>query len=1030
MNYLKKKAKDLIQKIVDAVNGRIVDVVGFFGYIFVIVFAVIVSRIIVQTAISPKPVVPRIIHPTFYALLIAMPMTIYFITLAGEYLKKPSRRLQLFILSVACTSIFSIGYVIQIVNLGFVGWLGKIKNIEVIPSSLLVGNVRLITFAFPLAMVIPISALIVQMLADKKIRKDIREYEIELLLPTVYKMDDTTIDIKICEDIATGEDCIVPEKKTFEHCFLQGGTGSGKTATYIMPVLEQLFNKKAYINEKLKELAYESLKEGIAVITQPVTNHWFNKNFTMDLIKPKSGKEKEFLDKFKKYIIGVRDKDELVYSDINQGTTVELNHLEGDSKYSIQIKILKNGFEVAENKCEITKDVSSQILSLGGSFKDITIGTFDNNTVNEDAHISNILKEGAIIEENQEKIQIRLPKLEDGLQYDIKVNEKGSGKIVYKGLGVCVIAPDGGLPSDTISIANEYGVKVHKIDPTLAEIRKGGIAKFNPLKGGRADKVGDIISSILVSMDNIRGDNKTNPYFTNASVRAVRNLVILLKEMYPVMHNGKDPTLRDVLDCLNNFNSVIPYVEAMKRDIAKRNKWGSVISYFETSFYPMPTDDRGKEIVGGSIGSQRKKTQEAISGIINQLDNFVTREEVAYILCDRDNSLDLYDIIENGECLAISTRQNELGERLGKAFALFFILSIQNVVLSRYSENENPEIPFHLIIDEFPFYINDNTKVFFTFARKYRCAVTVAIQNMAQLREVSDVFRETIFTNTDTKILLPKSNVEDRKYWSEFFGTYKSFELQTGVTSSSIFSDAPKYSEQRRGTLKDISSVSEQEINELTFKEALYCYTDKKGRTKIGKGLTDFMKIDKRKMPKVQTFDFEAYSPAESITKESKKTNIKEQDSINKKSSSQEIDWNYIDEEILNIDLPRNIQEKEVMDMQDEINKDDKASKVESGSKEDISFEVSSEIMDYSDISADMLEEMELEVIEDDAGDRSRVVDIEEDVKEVKTIAATDNELQKEEKNEKKSKSVELTQQEIMEIDISEIDFSIEGEIE
>ena len=96
---------------------------------------------------------------------------------------------------------------------------------------------------------------------------------------------------------------------------------------------------------------------------------------------------------------------------------------------------------------------------------------------------------------------------------------------------------------------------------------------------------------------------------------------------------------------------------------------------------------------------------------------------------------------------------------------MFFILSIQNAVLSRYSEDENPEIPFHLIIDEFPFYINDNTKVFFTFARKYHCAVTVAIQNMAQLREISEVYKETIFANTDTKVLLPNSNVEDREYW-------------------------------------------------------------------------------------------------------------------------------------------------------------------------------------------------------------------------------------------------------------------------
>lgn len=753
----------------------------------------------------------------------------------------------------------------------------------------------------------------------------------------------------------------------------------------------------------------------------------------MELISPKKGKEKEYLEKFNRYIVGVRDKDELVYSDINSGGTIELKHLEGDSKYVIVVKVLKNGFEVAESTCELTKDITTKTLSLGNGFQDINIRTFNPNENSEDEQINNILNQGTIIEENQERIQIDLPHLEENLEYDIKVNEKGSGKIIYKGLGLCVVAPDGGLPTDTIKIANTYGVKVHKIDPTMAEIKKGGIAKFNPLKGGRADKVGDIISSILVSMDNAQGDNKSNPYFTNASVRAVRNLVILLKEMYPVMNNGADPTLRDVLDCLNDFNSVVPMVEAMKRDVAKRQKWGSVIRYFETNFYPPPTDDRGRIITGGTIGSQRKKTEDSISGIINQLDNFVTREEVAYILCDRENSIDLNEIIENGECLAISTRQNELGERLGKAFALFFILSIQNVVLSRYSEDENPEIPFHLIIDEFPFYINDNTKVFFTFARKYRCAVTIAIQNMAQLREISDVFRETIFTNTDTKMLLPKSNVEDRKYWSEFFGTYQSFEMQTGVNSSSIFSDTPKYSEQRRGTIQNVSNVSEQEINELNFKEALYCYTDRKGRTRVGKGLTDFMKYGK--MPKVNTYDFEEFNPSEvrkniNITKEPQKTvtPITSQIDVNTMS----------EEEILNIDLPNNIESDNENNIEQTLNitneKQDIEKENDKYAEEDrnedatdnVSFQISSEVIDMSQIGQYIIDSMELESEEDSISeDATEINNIKEDAEDTKETIENNN---AEKKKEVVSQTKEVTKEEIMNIDISEIDFSIEGE--
>lgn len=378
-----------------------------------------------------------------------------------------------------------------------------------------------------------------------------------------------------------------------------------------------------------------------------------------------------------------------------------------------------------------------------------------------------------------------------------------------------------------------------------------------------------------------------NPYYVNASVRAVRNITILIKVMYPLI-KAINPTLEDVLDILNNFNLVVPMVNEMKKDDYLRNRWSSVISYFEASFFPPDVDDKGKVIPGVTIGAHRKKTEEAIGGIINQLDNFLGREEIKYILCNREDSLDLAEVIDKGECIAIATRQNDLGERLGKAFALFFILSMQNSILSRYSEDENPEVPHYIVIDEFPFYINDATKVFFTFARKYRCSLTVAIQNMAQLREVSDIFRETIFTNTSTKILLPKSNVEDREYWSKFFGIEEKFEMQTGVTQSPLFVDSPSYSESHRGTLTDKQRITEQDLNEMKFKQAFYTYTNSKGRQRVGKGITDFYKADEANVVEPQTFNFACFN-RESIAEYAAKEKTREVEDKRKKEENRKV---------------------------------------------------------------------------------------------------------------------------------------------
>jgi hypothetical protein len=857
MNMVIRAAKDFIQRIVDKNNGKRVDIIGGIGY----GVSSLVSLYVLfgSLQIFRYPILKQKHSAIFYSFFMALPMITFFITMAGKYFKKPSRRVQQFFIVIMTTTLFTFSYLVQIANGAFVSMLKGIKNIDVIPYSLLEGNIRIISFFVPLAIVIPISLLTFKMIMDKEIRKDLIEYDVDILLPNVNVMDDTTIDIKICEDLETGEDCIVPEKLAYEHFFLQGGTGSGKTATYIRPYLAQLFYMKAYLSEEQKKLAHEALKEGIAYMVAPVTNRYFNKSFTMDLIKPVTGKEEEFKAKFKRFIIGVRDKEVLLYNEVIEDGNVTFKKVKADSVCIIKITIYDYGMDLAEKEFKFKANELPSSLVVAEEYKPITI--IENVTQALGQEVKD--EYGEIINSNslddvEDTLTLNFPLIKEGITYKIEVKEKGAGEIIFKSLGVSVVAPDGGLPKDTIKIAREYGVKVHKIDPFMEEIKKGGIGRYNPMLGDSPEKTGDIISSILVSMDQTNGQDG-NPYFTNASVRAIRNIVILLKVMYPRMR-GINPTLQDILDILNNFNLVVPLVDEMKKDEKLRERWSSVISYLEASFYPPDLDDKGKIIPGATIGAQRKKTEEAIGGIINQLDNFLGREEIKYILCDREDSLDLAKVLEKGECIAIATRQNDLGERLGKAFALFFILSMQNAVLSRYSEDENPEIPHYLVIDEFPFYINDATKVFFTFARKYRCSVTVAIQNMAQLREVSDIFRETIFTNTSTKILLPKSNVEDREYWSKFFGIEEQFELETGISRGSLMSEKPSYSESVKGKVNEKARITEQDINDMRFKNAFYTYTDSKGRQRVGKGETDFLKIEEANRVESVDLDFASFN--------------------------------------------------------------------------------------------------------------------------------------------------------------------------
>lgn len=812
------------------------------------------------------------VNPNIHGIFILLCLFTFYFSLLGDYYKEPSRRISQYTTMVLGISVFLLNYLAITFNDVFIKVLSKIDNIALIPPNLLIGNIRVVTFLVPASITIPILFLSLDSLRDNQSKRALREYEVEFLLPLVHKSNDTTIDIKICHNFDTGMPCIVPEKILYEHTWVQGGSGSGKTSSFLLPLEEQLLRKKAYLTNKLKEKAIYCLENKIAIINKPITNKWFNANFDLDLIEPMEGKEEEFYNVFKDYLIGTIKSDKIVYkNNFTNDISFTLKNLKNkDFKYVIQIEKFKDGllydeveFEIRKGKEVTSKDIDflkieTNIINNIHENISIEVKSNEENVNNENTFIdSDKVKVNYSLNEDNSIIKVELKDVDTNYNYNVKASLKGNGRFVPRNLGMTVIAPDGELANTTVELARDYGIKVHKLDPFMDEINKGTVSTFNPLIGDSPEKIGDIVASILVSMDQ-GSASKTNPYFTNASVRAVRNLVILLKVAYPELY-GREPTLEDVLICLNDFNAVKEPIEHIKHDRLLHNKWSGIIRYFEAHFMDKPKDHNNNNAKNSFIGSQVDETKKAISGIINQLDNLLSREEIRYIIANSSKpSINLTEILKKGECMAISTRQGNLGQRLGRAFALFFILSIQNEVLSRYSEHENPEIPHFLIIDEFPMYCNENTETFFSFARKYKCSVTIAIQNMGQLKTVSDEFGETVFTNTSTRLLLPKSNLEDRKYWSEFFGKTKEMQMMTGISTNSVFANNPNYSESIRGSISEVNNVSEEDIDNLNFQQLYYIYTDHKGRRAVGKGTTDFMeKSIEDYMSK--TYDFEPY---------------------------------------------------------------------------------------------------------------------------------------------------------------------------
>lgn len=431
--------------------------------------------------------------------------------------------------------------------------------------------------------------------------------------------------------------------------------------------------------------------------------------------------------------------------------------------------------------------------------------------------------------------------------------DKEHNKVYTKDLGLTLVAPDAECISRVREVAKNYGINVNFVDP-LDPNSLG----MNPFILEDPAQVAVIISAVLKGMYESENAGESNVFFANVTQQALENLTILLKVMYPRMNNGAIPTLEDMLKMLYDFNLVEQTCEEMKKDPVLFEEYKVLIGYFERNFYKPPVNINGFEIPG-IVGSGRKDTERFIYGAITQLDNLLRHPGVKNVLCSRDRNLAMDEILEKGGVITVCTQKGTLANILSKAFGMFFILAFQYAVLRRPGTEEN-RVPHFLYIDEFPDFINKETETCFTQFRKYRCGMIVAIQNLSQLQRTASMkfYREVVLTNTKTQIIFGDTNLEDSNYWAEALGIKEIW--LWGVSWKPDKKPGDDGSTDMSGIKKDDKKkFKAHKIQDLAFKTCIYKTKDAAGKTKIGRGQTDFLNARHKKLHTSQYFNFDPF---------------------------------------------------------------------------------------------------------------------------------------------------------------------------
>lgn len=432
--------------------------------------------------------------------------------------------------------------------------------------------------------------------------------------------------------------------------------------------------------------------------------------------------------------------------------------------------------------------------------------------------------------------------------YMKKMIISGSGdNYIYRNLGLTYISPDIESINRIKKVLKARNIKTNILDPN--DTSSVGLNPFifdDPIQTAIA------ISTVLKGLYDSSHPDIELAYRENAANQAVENLSILLKEMYPRLHNGDLPNLEDMLNCFTNFELIEQMCEEMKQDEELANKYSALLNYFERNFYknaPNKTD-----------------TEKFITHATSQLDSLLRYSGVKNILCNRVNTINFDKALKNGEVTLVCTRRGDLGPSIHTAFGLFCILMMQYSVLRRPG-TEKDRVPHFLYIDEFSDFVGSSTDPLFTLYRKYKVSTVVSVQNLSQLDGKDNKHRQIITSNCSNKFVFGNNSPEDNEWWSQEIGDKKEWQFKNTYDTSKGEYD-PKYSDIKYGPK---TKYAPGKIQSLKFKQSFYKLRNLGGKSDTGIVNLSFLSASYSEKKPIKEYAFDKYNTGYSATTEDDK---------------------------------------------------------------------------------------------------------------------------------------------------------------
>ena len=221
----------------------------------------------------------------------------------------------------------------------------------------------------------------------------------------------------------------------------------------------------------------------------------------------------------------------------------------------------------------------------------------------------------------------------------------------------------------------------------------------------------------------------------------------------------------------------------------------------------------------------------------------------------------MYDkVLADGEVTFVCTRRGDLGANAHKAFGIFFLLLMQQSVLSRPG-NDGTRIPHFLYIDDFPEFLCKAIEPIFTVYRKYKVGNILSAQTLSQLEgDGKGNFKDEILANCVNKAIFGNALPEDVKWWETELEQKREWDWGSSYETNSE-KDNFGYDTKLNGiNLKWKPNYAAGKIMSLKSKQILFKVKDSKGKSYVHKGKLDFLEAKYKEPKKLKEYNFERFT--------------------------------------------------------------------------------------------------------------------------------------------------------------------------